>query len=156
MGSIDAVELVTIGQRRGLDAGGHGERRYVTRVDGATATVTVGPKAALLDTEVMLTEMVWADGALGGAITAGPTGTNTGIDVVSQVSAHGSAMPAVLHLDRAEPDPTGAEPNLDGPVRTCRIEWAAPQRRVAPGQSVVIYEGDEVLGGGIVVDPLRS
>ena len=30
------------------------------------------------------------------------------------------------------------------------VHWAAPQRRVAPGQSVVLYEGDTVLGGGTV------
>ena len=161
LGAIDAVELVTIGQRRGLDAGGHGERRYVTHVDGATATVTVGPKEALLDAEVMLAEMVWADTAVVDTAVVGDigdesAGARTGIDVLAQVSAHGAALPAVLRVDRAEPNPTGAEPNHHGAARTCRIEWATPQRRVAPGQSVVIYEGDEVLGGGIVVDPLRS
>jgi tRNA U34 2-thiouridine synthase MnmA/TrmU len=28
------------------------------------------------------------------------------------------------------------------------VRWASPQRRVAPGQSLVAYEGDEVVGGG--------
>jgi tRNA-specific 2-thiouridylase len=51
--------------------------------------------------------------------------------VLVQCSAHGPARPAVV----------------DGTV----VRWAEPQRRVAPGQSVVIYDGaDElVLGGGI-------
>ena len=31
-----------------------------------------------------------------------------------------------------------------------RLSWSAPQRRVAPGQSVVLYDGDEVVGGGLV------
>ncbi|MDQ1397791.1 MAG: Aminomethyltransferase beta-barrel domain, partial [Acidimicrobiaceae bacterium] len=31
------------------------------------------------------------------------------------------------------------------------VRFAAPQRRVAPGQSVVLYQGDDVLGGGIAV-----
>jgi tRNA-specific 2-thiouridylase len=33
---------------------------------------------------------------------------------------------------------------------TVRVDWAEPQRRVAPGQSVVLYAGDEVVGGGVV------
>ena len=46
-----------------------------------------------------------------------------------QTSAHGTARPATL----------------DGE----QVCWRSPQQRVAPGQSVVFYEGPEVLGGGI-------
>ena len=48
--------------------------------------------------------------------------------VLVQTSAHGTPRPATL----------------DG----ARVCWQAPQQRVAPGQSVVFYDGDEVLGGG--------
>jgi len=42
-----------------------------------------------------------------------------------------------------------------GPPRPCRVEGTVisfdePARRVAPGQSVVLYDGDVVVGGGIV------
>jgi tRNA-specific 2-thiouridylase len=56
-----------------------------------------------------------------GAPAAGP--------VLAQSSAHGDAVAA----------------GLDGTT----VRFAAPHRRVAPGQSVVLYRGDEVLGGGI-------
>ena len=36
-----------------------------------------------------------------------------------------------------------------------RIEFRTPQRGVAPGQSAVVYRGDELLGGGRIVDVLR-
>jgi tRNA-specific 2-thiouridylase len=36
-----------------------------------------------------------------------------------------------------------------------RVEFGAPQRAVAPGQSAVIYLGDELLGGGRIIDALR-
>ena len=49
--------------------------------------------------------------------------------VLVQTSAHGAPRPATL----------------DGG----RVRWREPQQRVAPGQSVVFYEGPEVLGGGI-------
>jgi tRNA-specific 2-thiouridylase len=56
--------------------------------------------------------------------------------VTAQASAHGSPI-AVAGVDEAP----------DGSVV---VRWSAPQRRVAPGQSVVLYDGDAVLGGGTV------
>ncbi len=41
-GTVDAVELVTVGQRRGMGHGSDGKRRYVTHVDVAARRVTVG------------------------------------------------------------------------------------------------------------------
>jgi tRNA-specific 2-thiouridylase len=52
-----------------------------------------------------------------------------GTPVLVQVSAHGS--PAAATFDGAG------------------VTFEQPHRRVAPGQSVVLYEGDDVLGGGI-------
>jgi tRNA-uridine 2-sulfurtransferase len=36
-----------------------------------------------------------------------------------------------------------------------RMEFRSPQRAVAPGQSAVLYVGDEVLGGGRIVEAIR-
>jgi tRNA-specific 2-thiouridylase len=120
VGQVDAVELVTVGQRRGLGLPGGSDARYVLDVDVPSATVTVGPPAALLVHHVRLDAMAWADGPVGG-------------DVLAQCSAHGAARPGVF-------DPT-----------TSTLTWDTPQRRVAPGQSVVLYDADEVLGGGLAV-----
>ena len=54
-------------------------------------------------------------------------------------ATHGAVQPATVHPATVQPA-TGAGATL---------QWAEPQRRVAPGQSVVLYRGDEVLGGGI-------
>ena len=117
VGEVDAVELVTVGQRRGLGLRAQHGPRFVTSVDVPTATVTVGHKEDLLDDEVALTDLVWADGALTGPVLA-------------QCSAHGEPRSG----------------SLAGSV----LSWDTPQPRVAPGQSVVFYDGDEVLGGAIV------
>jgi tRNA-specific 2-thiouridylase len=117
VGSVDAIELVTVGQRRGLGAAG-GERRYALAVDASTATVTVGSIDALLVDHVRLSELVW----VGDPVT-GP--------VHVQCSAHGRAVSATF----------------DGEY----VRFAERQRAVAPGQSVVLYDGDDVLGGGIAV-----
>jgi tRNA-specific 2-thiouridylase len=36
-----------------------------------------------------------------------------------------------------------------------RVEFRSPQRGVAPGQSVVVYRGEELLGGARIVESLR-
>ncbi len=123
LGSTDAVELVTVGQRRGLGLAGGAGRRFVVDVDVPGRTVTVGPPERLLADGVALDRLVWADRPVRGAVLA-------------QCSAHGPALPAVV------------EP---GPDRTARLRWDEPQRRIAAGQSVVLYDGDVVLGGGLAI-----
>jgi tRNA-specific 2-thiouridylase len=117
VGRVDAVELVTVGQRRGLGAGG-GERRYALSVDTASATVVAGGLGDLLVDAVALTDLVWT-----GGVPPAP-----GAPLLAQCSAHGRAVGAAL----------------DGAT----LRFAEPRRRVAPGQSVVLYRDDEVLGGG--------
>jgi tRNA-specific 2-thiouridylase len=52
---------------------------------------------------------------------------------------------------RGEPVPAVLLPARD----RLRVEFRAPQRGVAPGQSVVAYRGDEVLGGARIVAAIR-
>jgi tRNA-specific 2-thiouridylase len=128
VGAVDHVELVTLGQRKGLNLAGGAAPRYVVDVDAATATVVVGPPADLLATEVCLAQVVWNEHVVEGALLA-------------QTSAHGEPKPAHVVVGR----------DGGGAGRVVRVTWAEPQRRVAPGQSVVLYENDEVVGGGIAV-----
>jgi tRNA-uridine 2-sulfurtransferase len=119
VGRVDAVELVTIGQRRGLGlGGGHAEPRFVVDVDVATATVIVGERRELLTDEARFGSVTWADRPVGGPVLA-------------QCSAHGEPRPGVLSPDRAT------------------LRWEVPRPRVAPGQTVVFYDGDEVVGSAI-------
>jgi tRNA-uridine 2-sulfurtransferase len=118
LGEVPAVEMVTVGQRRGIGLPGGGPKRFVTSIDQRTATVTVGDEADLFDTDLRVESMTWADQPHHG-------------DVMVQCSAHGAALPASFD---------------EGVVR-----WNAPQRRVAPGQSVVLFDAENryVLGGGL-------
>ena len=120
VGSVSAVELVTLGQRRGLGLAGGGSPRYAVDVDIPSATVTVGSPRDLLVDEQPVGGFRWAAGPV-----TGP--------VLVQTSAHGSPAPATI---RAGDDGAAV------------VRWAEPHRRVAPGQSIVAYEGDEVAGGG--------
>ena len=71
-GTVDAVELVTVGQRRGMGHGGDGRRRYVTHVDVAARRVTVGGAEEVARTSVFLpgSSLAWVDGPLVGGARA--------------------------------------------------------------------------------------
>lgn len=58
VGTVPAVELVTVGQRRGLPGGG-GTRRYALSVDVAAATVVAGGEDELLVDHVEVAELTW-------------------------------------------------------------------------------------------------
>jgi tRNA-specific 2-thiouridylase len=124
VGRVPAVELVTLGQRKGLGLAGGGAPRYVVDVDrGAPEpTITVGTAGHLLVDQQAVASWAWSAGPEHG-------------EVVVQTSAHGEARPATVVAGG------------DGEARVV-VRWRSPQRRVAAGQSVVAYVGDEVVGGG--------
>jgi tRNA-specific 2-thiouridylase len=120
-GTVPAVELVTVGQRRGLGGGGGGgvgERRFALRVDVAGRRIEVGTEADLLATGVPLTQRTWIRAAL-------PLGS----EVLAQASAHGRPWEAVVTEEG--------------------LGYLDARRRIAPGQTVALYVGDEVVGSGI-------
>ncbi len=124
VGAVEAVELVTIGQRKGLGLPGGGPKRYVVAVDREASTVVVGDETDLLDPALRAASVTWTDQPFSG-------------EVLVQTSAHGEPRRATI-----EP------PSADGDVD---VRWHEPQRRVSPGQSVVFYDPTDtyVLGGGI-------
>jgi tRNA-uridine 2-sulfurtransferase len=129
-GTVDAVELVTVGQRRGMGHGGDGKRRYVTHVDVAARRVTVGGADAVARSAVFLagSSLTWVDRPIG-----------RGARAVAQVSAHGRPVPCTLDL---------WEDGGGGLV----VRFDTPQRPVAPGQTVALYaagDPDAVVGAGI-------
>ncbi len=121
LGTVPAVELVTVGQRRGLGAA-TGERRFAVAVDVAARTVYAGGAEDLETDRVVLGARTWATSPLA-----------PGDPVLAQCSAHGAARPAVLTQEG--------------------VRFAMPGRRVAPGQLVALYRGDEVVGSGIAEPP---
>jgi tRNA-specific 2-thiouridylase len=128
-GKVEALELVTIGQRKGLGIPGGGPKQYVVEVDTPNARVVIGEEASLYRNSVDVAQIIWSDsGDLERLKTTG--------DVLVQSSAHGAAVSATVEI--LGPD-------------SLRIHWAEPQRRIAPGQSIVLYNtiNSYVLAGGI-------
>jgi len=114
----------TVGQRRGLPAGS-GAPLYVTAIRPETREVVVGTVADLDGWSVALESVNW----LGAPLVAG-------------------ARCEVQVRHRAAPVPATVASAEAGSVR---LELLAPVRASAPGQSGVLYDGDRVLGGGVIV-----
>ncbi len=116
VGTVPAVEAVTVGQRRGLGLPGGTAPRYAVAVDPAAATVVVGGADDLRTGVQPVADVGWAADPVAG-------------EVAWQVSAHGTPRPGRLVEAGA-----GRE-----------LRWRRPERRVAPGQAVVGYRGDAVV-----------
>ncbi|HEX9978285.1 MAG TPA: tRNA 2-thiouridine(34) synthase MnmA [Acidimicrobiia bacterium] len=116
----------TVGQRRGLGVS-FGEPRYVVGVDAATATVTIGRRADL---------------AVDGCRVAG-------VSFVSGVPPEQGAAVSVKVRYRS---PAVAATLWDA-AGHYEVRFSESQLAVAPGQAAVFYCGDEVLGGGTIVEP---
>lgn len=121
LGHHDGYYRFTVGQRRGLGVA-MGERWYVLRVEPESRRVVVGPP------ERLVAQGLWARGF---SWLRKPEKEET---VVARIRHRGALLP-VSWVERE---------NEVG------IHFLAPARAVAPGQAVVLYSGDEVLGGGYI------
>jgi tRNA-specific 2-thiouridylase len=113
LGELPAVELVTLGQRRGVAPGIDGQRRYVADVDVSSGVVLVDSLESILVNRV----------CLDGESEVFPFGRpQHGEAVIIQASAHGKPLQARFD------------------AHTPALDFLEPVRPIAPGQSVVIYD----------------
>jgi tRNA-specific 2-thiouridylase len=133
VGTHDGSFAYTIGQRRGLGVA-TGARAYVVDVDAGENRVVVGPEELLARRGLIADRVSWVAG--------GPPaeGEHHPFEAEVRIRYRGASVPAVL------------EP-LSGD--RLRVDFRSPQRAVAPGQSAVVYRGDEVLGGGRILEAFR-
>ncbi|MEN8238527.1 MAG: tRNA 2-thiouridine(34) synthase MnmA [Actinomycetota bacterium] len=113
----------TIGQRKGLGVA-LGQARYVVDIAVSTQTITIGSYADLLTDGCTVSDMAY---------------TNEPI-------SHGDHVRVKVRY-RSEPVWATAHAAGDG----WRFTFDEPQARPAPGQTLVVYEDDYVLGGGVIV-----
>jgi tRNA-specific 2-thiouridylase len=124
VGRHDGYARFTVGQRKGLP-GGAGAPLFVVRIEPATRTVVVGPREALASHAVTATDVNWL------------------VD------------PAPREGDRVQVRVRHRAPLVDATIVHAgagRLEVALDDAivAVAPGQSLVLYDGDVVLGGGVI------
>jgi len=113
----------TIGQRRGLPSGS-GEPLYVTAIRPQTREVVVGPVEELETWSVALEEVNWLTEPLASGARCEVQIRHRAVPVQAAICAAGAG--------------------------TLELALLEPARAVAPGQSGVLYDGDRVLGGGVI------
>ncbi len=122
LGRHDGVHRYTVGQRKGLKLS-TSVPLYVVDIDAAANAVTVGPRDALDRTRLTASSVNWIAG-----------------------TPPGGAGRVTARIRHRHPDaPARVEPLADD---RAAVVFDEPQRAVAPGQAVVFYDGETVLGGG--------
>jgi tRNA-specific 2-thiouridylase len=121
LGGHDGLPNFTIGQRRGLRVA-LGEPVYVVDLEPESGTVVIGPKSALLCKTAAAANVNW---------------------LISPPVAPFRAEVQIRYSHSAAPAEVAPTPN--GEVS---VTFDNPQPAVTPGQAMVFYRGDQVLGGG--------
>lgn len=137
LGTHKGLPFYTVGQREGLGVT-VGSPLYVTALETATNTLVVGGKDDVLGGSCTVREVVWTSGRP-------PT---MPIRVNVKIRSRHSGAEAVV-----TPAEAGVQSNgVDTGFRRydVNVEFEIPQSAVTPGQAAVFYQGDDVLGGGVI------
>jgi tRNA-specific 2-thiouridylase len=120
LGRHDGVAAYTVGQRRGLGLA-LGRPHYVSRIDAATGRVHLAKEQDLYQSMLTADGLNWLVQEPGGEL---------------------SCQAAIRYRDPGSPCLVRVREGV------AEVRFARPRRAIAPGQCVVFYQGDQVLGGG--------
>lgn len=124
IGQHRGIAHYTIGQRKGLGMA-FGEPMYVTAIRPAENQVVLGPEGSQYRSSLVAEDVNWI--------------------AIEHLSAPMEVTAKVRY--QAQPAKAVLTPLPDGRVQ---VDFAQPQRSVTPGQAVVFYDGDLVVGGGTI------
>ena len=130
VGMHDGFARFTVGQRRGLP-GGSGEPMFVVALRPADRAVVIGPRRELLGSGLVASGVNWL-------VPAAPL---PGTALLVRIRHRATRVPGTLLRVTGKE----VEVALDEPVHA-----------ITPGQSVVLYDGDVVLGGGVIERSRRA
>lgn len=131
LGQHEGYPFYTIGQRKGLGLA-FGEPMYVTEIQPETNTVVLGRQDDLIRNGMMVGKVNWMK--VPGLIEGTPLESATKIRYKS---------PGVLSTLTAVGD-------------NVHVDFHANVKGIAPGQSAVFYDGDDIIGGGIIQGSFMS
>ena len=125
LGRHSGLAQYTVGQRQGLGLASN-KRLYVLRLDTANNRLVVGSRDQLLSNRLFASQLSWVSGKA----------PREPIDITAKIRYKSPEVTTKLHLN-------------DG---IAEVNFEQPQWAVAPGQAIVFYQGNAVLGGGIIED----
>ena len=122
VGQHDGIAGFTIGQRKGI--GAFGSKRFVTEIDPELNVVTIGDEEDLFSDRLWAEKPSWVHGE--------PPASE--FEAMVKVRYKTPAAPAIVRF--------GGD--------ALEVEFRRPLRAITPGQAAVIYDGERVIGGGII------
>ena len=128
LGRHGGLARYTVGQRQGLGLTSS-KRLYVLVLDATNNRLVVGTPDQLLSNRLFAGKLSWVSGKV----------PREPIRATAKIRYKSPEAAAELKLNR----------------ETAEVKFHQPQRAIAPGQAVVFYQGDDVLGGGIIEDRER-
>lgn len=124
LGIHKGIQFYTVGQRRGLGIA-VGKSLYVTRIDKEKNTIEVGPEEALYKNELIASGLNWI--------------------AIEELKEPIKVTTKIRYLHK------GSEAKLTPrDNRRVYVKFKKPQRAITPGQAVVFYDRDIVIGGGTI------
>lgn len=134
IGSHDGCAFYTIGQRKGLNIGGAGEAWYVVGKDVCHNVVYIEQGAdhpALFSSSLTATDLTWVAGEV----------PNLALTYTAKIRYRQEDQPCVIQ-------------KIEDKVAT--VSFPHPQRAVTPSQSIVFYQDNVCLGGGIIISSILT
>jgi len=131
VGAHDGHQHFTIGQRRGVGVA-FGYPIYVVDIDPDGNRVTLGPKDATLKRSLVARQTNWISPRVRDSTT---------LRCAAKIRYNHQPQPATMRI-------TGDD--------ECEVVFDEPQSAITPGQAVVMYDGDVVLGGGWIEEAQAS
>ena len=122
IGQHEGYPNYTIGQRKGLGIS-NSEPLYVTKIEPKNNQIVVGKKETLYESKCNMSQVNWL-----------VKQKNTHFEVLAQIRYNSPLVPAEIRRINGQHE----------------IHFQSPQMAITPGQSIVFYNGDVVLGGGII------
>jgi tRNA-specific 2-thiouridylase len=122
VGKHDGYPFYTIGQRRNI--GAHKRKMYVTAIDSKTNTIHIGPNADLHHRTLIADQVNWSI-----------AGLERSLRVQAKVRYKDEGTDALFSLEE---------------LGKIRVTFDQPKRAITPGQSVVLYDGDDLLCGAVI------
>ncbi len=132
LGQHRGIVNYTVGQRKGLGLGGTADPLYVVRIDACSNTVVVGSHSDLFSTRLTATDMNWI------SLAATP---DQPLHIQAKIRQQHKEAPATIQ--RIGQGSASALPELE-------TVFDEPQMSITPGQVVVYYDNDLVLGSGLI------
>ncbi|MFA6549572.1 MAG: aminomethyltransferase beta-barrel domain-containing protein, partial [Candidatus Margulisiibacteriota bacterium] len=128
VGQHEGIAFYTVGQRKGIGAH-RGQPKYVVGFDLTRNTVVIGDDADLFKGELLAEQVSYVSGK-------SPTEP---LKIAAKIRYNSKEAEATLYPGGKAQDKAQA-----------KVVFNKPQRAITPGQSVLFYQGEEVLGGGII------